>query len=417
MNRDDAFRSMDLPSPSPAADKAPTAHASVDNTAPHPPLGQGINPLEVAAAPLLTLIAQLSQTLSQPDIPSLRRRLTQEVRQFEKRTQSLGVGEKMRLAGRYALCFTLDEVIANTPWGTEYGWQQQSLCKVFHGEPGSEQRLLQLQERFAQAPEEHLDALELIYLCLALGPQDQYRRLESERQELLALIQKTRGRPNPELSPHWRGIATLEGRPAAAFPLWAIVAVGLALWMGLHLLFNAQLQGRSDGLFAAVQPLGRQLDLPSRPQNAEVLTPQLGQTPLEVLRLKLSDNSCLALDQAGDITIIRTTCDTLFDAGRWSPTPALERLLVNIDDALAALPDHHVLITGHADNPSNHWISDVELSQRRAEVVMDSLINLGGTPGRFSAEGRGDWESLADEPDDEGHRQRVEFELIPPLGA
>jgi type VI secretion system protein ImpK len=83
--------------------------------------------LMAAAAPLLQLLARLRNTLTPPDAGDLRDRAAQAVRAFEQRCRANGVPEEQLRPAHYALCASLDDVVLNTPWGSEGGWAAQSL--------------------------------------------------------------------------------------------------------------------------------------------------------------------------------------------------------------------------------------------------------------------------------------------------
>ncbi|HMR03875.1 MAG TPA: type IVB secretion system protein IcmH/DotU, partial [Candidatus Competibacter phosphatis] len=98
--------------PSPPRSPSPAAAESVPVSA-----GVGLNPLEAAAAPLLSLIMRLKNTHSHPDPERLRRRMIEEMKAFTVNARNAGVHEKTVFRARYVLCTTLDEVVLNTPWG------------------------------------------------------------------------------------------------------------------------------------------------------------------------------------------------------------------------------------------------------------------------------------------------------------
>ena len=77
----------------------------------------GINPLLVAAGPLLALQAQLRATTAHNDRPGLQRQLLGLIGEFEESARASGVSRPQVIAARYLLCTFIDEAIAATPWG------------------------------------------------------------------------------------------------------------------------------------------------------------------------------------------------------------------------------------------------------------------------------------------------------------
>ncbi len=65
----------------------------------------------------LEIALPLRRLASHPDLDSLRERLVQMVRTFERNGRALGVPDAQLGPARYCLCTFIDEAIAATPWG------------------------------------------------------------------------------------------------------------------------------------------------------------------------------------------------------------------------------------------------------------------------------------------------------------
>ncbi|MDP9032453.1 MAG: type IVB secretion system protein IcmH/DotU, partial [Pseudomonadota bacterium] len=126
---------------------------------------QGLNPLESAAGPLLSLLTRLRNTISHPAPSSLRAQLLAYLRQFEERAEAAGVARNDVLLARYALCTALDEAVLSTPWGSASDWGKQSLLITVHNEAWGGEKVFQLLDHCLQSPRERLYLLELLYLC------------------------------------------------------------------------------------------------------------------------------------------------------------------------------------------------------------------------------------------------------------
>ncbi len=111
---------------------------------------------------------------------------------------------------------------------------------------------------------------------------------------------------------------------------------------------------------------------------------------------------------------IELTDRVLFGVNSDEIDPDSEPLL---DDVVEVLEDNphltHIRIEGHTDaaGARDH---NLDLSQRRAESVMDYLVDSGIDADRLSAEGLGPDEPIATNETDEGRRQnrRVEFHIV-----
>ncbi|WP_349572236.1 type IVB secretion system protein IcmH/DotU [Azotobacter salinestris] len=173
----------------------------------------GLNPLAGAAAALLAEAVRLRHAEQAEDLDALNRRLGDELRLFEQRALQAGVESSAVMAARYVLCTLLDEAVVTTPWGDESEWSQMSLLSRFHNETFGGEKFFRLLERLGRNPVKHLALLELMYLCLALGFEGQYRVLPRGMLELEAIhdalyrqIRQLRGDVPREISPHWQGL-------------------------------------------------------------------------------------------------------------------------------------------------------------------------------------------------------------------
>ena len=219
-------------------------------------VAMGLSPLVAAAAPLLQLLARLRNTVNQPDPGDLRERAVRAIRAFEQQARDAGVPLELLRPAHYALCASLDDVVLNTPWGSTGIWDARSLVSTFHQEVRSGERFFDLLAQMRQNPGKFLPVVELMYLCMSLGFQGRYRlsprgpaELDRLREETYALIVRQRQAPEPDLSPHWQGVAAPYRVPQVAVPVWVVASVALALLAGLFVWFSAALNARSDDLF------------------------------------------------------------------------------------------------------------------------------------------------------------------------
>lgn len=180
---------------------------------PAEPFALGLNPLAGAAAALLAEAVRLRHAGQAEDLHALNRRLGDELRLFEQRALQAGIESSEVMAARYVLCTLLDEAVVTTPWGNESEWSQMSLLSRFHNETFGGEKFFRLLERLGRNPVKHLALLELMYLCLALGFEGQYRvlprgmlELEAIRDALYRQIRQLRGDVPREISPHWQGL-------------------------------------------------------------------------------------------------------------------------------------------------------------------------------------------------------------------
>lgn len=88
-----------------------------------------------------------------------------------------------------------------------------------------------------------------------------------------------------------------------------------------------------------------------------------------------------------------------------------------LDDAVATLkryPQLKVEVAGHTDSRASEAYN-LELSQRRAQAVVDYFVQMGVDAGRLSAKGYGESQPIADNATAEGRaaNRRVELRILP----
>ena len=132
-----------------------------------------------------------------PDVAALRRYALDEIRRFEASARAAGVSSEVVVSARYALCAAIDEAVLSTPWGSQGDWAQQTLLVALHRETWGGDKFFKVLDALMASPEQHIDLLELLYLCIAFGfagkYSDQVRgdghaRLAEIEQEVYQLI-------------------------------------------------------------------------------------------------------------------------------------------------------------------------------------------------------------------------------------
>lgn len=198
-----------------------------------------VNPLIAAASGLLSEVVQLKHSYHAEDLYALKERLTTAIKLFEHRAFGEGAESGQVMAARYVLCTVIDEAVVTTPWGNESEWSQMSLLSTFHNETFGGEKFFQLLERLTRNPVKHLQMLELMYLCLALGFEGKYRvlprgmlELEAIRDSVYRQIRQLRGDIPRELSPHWQGLQDGRRSLVRIVPWW-LVALFTLMCLGV----------------------------------------------------------------------------------------------------------------------------------------------------------------------------------------
>ncbi len=393
---------------------AATGHATLH--------GEGLNPLVRAANPLLDLVTPLRYMATHPDVESLRMQLVQAIKAFEASAKAAQVQHDQIAAARYALCTLLDETISSTPWGGGGVWASRSLLVAFHNEAFGGEKFFLILQKLSQDPKNNLPALELMYLCLALGLEGRYRvidngrsQLEQLRERLQGLIAQQHAPAETELSVHWKG-ASGKGEPLwRMVPVWILAAVAAGLLVLLHMFFGYRLGNASDPVFASLLSLKTAqapVAPPPKPGPARIagfLAPEVAQGLVTVV-------------ETADRSVVTLRGDGVFGSGSGEVSSAYLPLLARIGEALKAVPGK-VIVVGHTDNTrpglSARFPSNYELSKARATAVRDLLAERAGPEDRYSVEGRGDSAPLVnnDSPANRARNRRVEITLLMPATA
>jgi type VI secretion system protein ImpK len=394
---------------------APSGEA-VDN------LAMGVNPLVAAAAPLLQLLARLRNTLNPPDPAEFRERTVRAMNAFEERTRASGLPIELIRPAHYALCASLDDVVLNTPWGGTGVWNARSLVSTFHQEVQSGERLFDLFAQMRQNPGRFLPVIELIYLCISLGVQGRYRlsaqgpaELDKLREEGYALIARQRQGANPELSPHWRGVAAPYRGPLRTVPLWVAASVAFGSLALLFALFALSLGSASDTVFAhMLQAPPTQIPRLVRPVDAPPPPPP--PPPPICARLAKLASQGVSCDPATHV--VRILNRGMFASGSATVEPKFAPVLVSVGRALATEPGK-LKVVGYTDDQPVHTVnfpSNFELSVARARAAGAIIAGALSDPDRLVAEGRGEADPIADNTRPGGREQnrRIEIVLHPP---
>ncbi|MBK6972082.1 MAG: DotU family type VI secretion system protein [Sterolibacteriaceae bacterium] len=433
MSNDDPFASSEsdrtflMPSPGQRAARAapegdpPAAAGFAGGQEPQVPVealipNAGLNPLIIAASPLLNAVPQLRASLTHPNPIGLRETLAQGIRAFESKAKASGVEPQKVIGARYVLCTFLDETAASTPWGGSGVWGKQSLLVMFHNETWGGEKVFQLMAKLAENPGANRDLLELLFVVLALGFEGRYRvldngraQLELLRERLLVMLRNQRGEYERELSPHWRGIEA-KRNVMSLLPMWVVIAVAGLLAIGLYLGLSMSLNAKSDPVFAEIQALRAKALAPApkvvaaapKPRMAGFLEPEIKE-------------GLVAVGDFGDRSIITIKGDGFFDPGSATVADKVLPLLVRIGEALNSVQGA-VLITGHTDNQpirSARFPSNWHLSQERA-LAVQQLLARSVKPERIKSEGRAESEPVAENSTAAGRakNRRVEITLF-----
>lgn len=109
--------------------------------------------------------------------------------------------------------------------------------------------------------------------------------------------------------------------------------------------------------------------------------------------------------------VVVTLGDVLFESGETSLREESLASLVEVVDLLQSEPGKNIRIEGHTDSTGASE-TNLQISQRRADAVLEALVSLGVDAGRITAAGMGEDFPIASNETDEGRRQNRRVDVI-----
>ncbi|GLQ99208.1 type IVB secretion system protein IcmH/DotU [Dyella mobilis] len=409
------------PAPSPAYAPAPAPAAGAPAQL-NEFLDSGSNPLLQAASPLLLLAVQVRHSAAPTDANHLREQVVAQMRRFESLAQAANVPSQTILAARYVLCTMLDEAVLNSPWGEHSGWAQKTLLVTFHSESYGGAKFFQILERLCSDFSKHIDLIELMYICLALGFAGRYHieaggraKLADIQQDLYQRIQAQRARPADELAPHWRGIDDRRNPLIRYVPLWVVAAFAAVILLGAFVFFYSRLNDLSSPISGQLARVGLENGVP--PDTAR--QPHPARKSLKQLLSPEEQAGLLSVDeQANGQAQVRLSATGMFPSGGVDVGADQIPLLHKITAALNQVQGR-VIVVGHTDDQpirSLKYKDNFELSAARAKSVAAILSQGLDNAARIESSGAGSSQPIALPPDLPANRtrnRRVEIMFIP----
>lgn len=109
--------------------------------------------------------------------------------------------------------------------------------------------------------------------------------------------------------------------------------------------------------------------------------------------------------------VVVTLGDVLFQSGETQLREEAMASLVEVVDLLQSEPDKEIRIEGHTDSTGDSE-TNLEISEKRANAVLDALVSLGVDPARFTTAGMGEDFPIASNETDEGRSQNRRVDVI-----
>lgn len=390
------------------------------------------NPILAAAAPLLMLLGQLRLVPVERQAEPLADHAAAAIDRFDRALEKAGVAEEDARIAKFVLCETADDLVGNLPWPRKDAWAQYSmLSQFFHVEP-SGTGFFEALNKILASPEAHYDLLELMYVCLSLGYEGQYRGLKREdtslervRRDVYETLRYFRPRVDEDISPRWQGLAATMARSSTRLPLWAVAAAATALLTAAFFALRVFITNEGDATAGELLALN-----PSTPiaierasvaplaEPVKVTPPAATTTQIDRIRSALAKDIAaggLTVGTKGDFIVVEINNLLLFQSGRADAKPEFQPIAADIAAALE--PERGpIRIVGHTDNvkprKSSPFKSNFDLSVARAKAVETMMAPKFSDPARLAVDGKGEDEPIADNATAEGRAKNRRVDVM-----
>jgi type VI secretion system protein ImpK len=390
----------------------------------------GRSPMVAAAAPLLDLLSRIGAGGPSSQVSNaeeLRDRALRALQTFEAECRAAKVPDEQLRAGHYALCAALDDTALATSWGQASSWSSRSLSSTLHQDVRSGERFFDLLAGMQKEPGRYLPALELCYLCLALGLRGRYRldargsaELDRIRESLFQLLAQLNGAWERELSPQWRGVDAPHRGPGRSVPAWVAGAVAVFVLAVGYVVASSHVNAAGDELQSRLAVLPPQQAptiqrevAPVPPAPVVPTAPDLSTTVSKFLAAEIAEGLVAVVGDPQRL-LVRINGRGMFAPGSAELEPRMVTVLNRIGQALAG-ERGRVTVLGHSDNQPIRTVrfpSNFQLSAARADAARAVLAAAAAQPERFSSAGRADTEPLASNATAEGREQNRRIEVV-----
>ena len=387
-----------------------------------------VNPLVGAASPLLWLAGRLNESAAPDDIAEFRRRVLEEIRNFETAAMARDTPDRLVRVSRYALCAVIDDIILNTRWGATTGWASQSLVSILYNETWGGERFYDLLQQLLQQPEQNIDVLELMAICLSIGFSGKYRVMDGGqgqfarlRQDLYRVIRRVRGPYERNLSQVWQSAAAPHRAPRSMAAPWLAALVLLALLAVVWAFSSISLRSSMEqtaaeiaALVPAIPLLVEQAGIPTIPDPVPPVRKTQVERLSEALAPEIADGR-VEVASVGELVVIRML-KASFPSGGTDLSLGEEPLITRIGDALNA-ESGKIAVVGHTDNTpvgaGSPLGDNMAISLARARSAAQMLQRHVDDPARVSFEGRGANDPLIanNSRENRARNRRVEFQI------
>ncbi|KIC47763.1 type IVB secretion system protein IcmH/DotU [Tateyamaria sp. ANG-S1] len=371
--------------------------------------GKATNVLLSCAQNILGLLGLLRAGRLEMETNALRSHLKVALDQFHSQARAYRIPQDEITDAAYALAATCDDVAQNLPGSDVQFWRTHGLTAELFGDPNPGIGFFTRLHRLSRDPSASTGPLEVMFACLALGFEGQYRTAPDGPTALIALradlyrrIRSIVPRPRLTLSRQWLPVIPRGASRNTRMPLWGITGVAAAMLVALYAALAWTMTQDAQAAQRAILDLHdpspvleiERTGLPDAPiEEVQVYeAPQTGQ--LERLQGKLGEDvraGQTSITETGDFLVFRLGPALEFSGGAadlQQESPVIARIAQVLEAEKG-----EVIIEGHSDNiplsGRGRYKTNEELSAARAAAVRDVLAQYLSDPTRMRVVGAG----------------------------
>jgi type VI secretion system protein ImpK len=196
--------------------------------------------LSEAYAPCFALILQLRGSREFGDEPTLRQRILKLLDQAERDARNAGCTSEDVDAATFALVAFIDETILSSDWSQKGQWLSRPLQLQRFSRYDAGEYFFERLDMLRSGGGVRAEALEVYYLCMALGFKGQYMLHEQEKLRLLieqvhSELSAVPGMKADRLAPHGMPNDKRPGQARGSLPTWAILVIAVGVGLVIYL--------------------------------------------------------------------------------------------------------------------------------------------------------------------------------------
>lgn len=378
------------------------------------------NELVDTAETFLSYSCQLRGLSSVKDITSIRLRVVELIKIYEQVLRQKHIPAKVIENARYCLCCFVDEIVMNQEWGEIGNWASASMLSTFHSETFGGEYFYIILDDSLKSPNENVDLIELMYLCLSLGfvgkmriEQNGTEQIDTYKEKCFRVLKENKRKADLELSPNVSERIVKGNTLSESFPIWLILLFSGVLLSVIYMTFSYKINNYSSDVYKELNSL-----VPWTPENTAVKENLSRDEAIQLQQLLQTEITMkfLEIEQLSDRVRIRIGAGVLFASGSTVPRTDFEPVLAKIARAIEG-GEGKILITGHTDDTpifTTRYPSNWHLSLARSTAIGNFLADNAALKGRIWPEGRGESEPLVmnDSEQNKAQNRRIEIDLL-----